>query len=586
MLAHALSQYSDSNGQARSYALNNTVELANLIPPTVSYQSRGHLLIIGEQHLIMTVAACFNSLTSVTLLANAITPSTVSPDSPPAHPSASTPSCYFSNDISINGYLGAFELSCVVSETEALANQTNRAVSLAPIAIRHDCFDIILDLSPKPIMPTEIPAMGYYHRHIEANNNQVANHPLLASLSAEIADLQGTFDKPKYFRLNNDLCAHSARGINGCNRCVDSCPTDALSSDGQQITINPYLCQGVGSCASACPTEAISYALPEAEKTQQFIHTLLSNYHDAGGQSPSLLFYVQAQQAQLIEQLPSLPGNVLPVALEEITSIGIDSWFVALAYGVERVLMLATSEQLPTKASTILHHELNLAHTLLTQLEQPAQRIQHITSIATWREHELQISKLAHHDNQQAVQAIAIQLSGSKRQKLFAALDWLNEQGPGLTSHINLPDASPYGAVQIIDDDCTLCMSCVTVCPTDALQSLGSQPGLQFNEQHCVQCGLCQQACPERVISLQPRINWHQHSRQQPQLLKQEQAACCLSCGKAYAPQSMVDMLINKLQHHDHFQGAAIKRLSMCEDCRVRDVIATISDDPESQLKV
>lgn len=47
MLKSTLEAFSDNNGQARFAAITGTVELANLIPPTVIYESRGDLLIVG-----------------------------------------------------------------------------------------------------------------------------------------------------------------------------------------------------------------------------------------------------------------------------------------------------------------------------------------------------------------------------------------------------------------------------------------------------------------------------------------------------------------------------------------------------------
>ena len=47
MLKQLLEQAASNNGKARLYAFENTVELTNLIPPTVSYESGGNTLIVG-----------------------------------------------------------------------------------------------------------------------------------------------------------------------------------------------------------------------------------------------------------------------------------------------------------------------------------------------------------------------------------------------------------------------------------------------------------------------------------------------------------------------------------------------------------
>ncbi len=48
----------------------------------------------------------------------------------------------------------------------------------------------------------------------------------------------------------------------------------------------------------------------------------------------------------------------------------------------------------------------------------------------------------------------------------------------------------------------------------------------------------------------------------------------------------MVKMLTEKLQGHSHFQGDAIRRISMCEDCRVRDIFEQMEKDQQSQARV
>src|SRR6266705_1585068 len=78
-----------------------------------------------------------------------------------------------------------------------------------------------------------------------------------AAVERAIADaggLVGTFDKPRFIHFEETLCAHSRSGIVGCTRCLDLCPTGAITPNGNAVTIDPNICAGCGSCAAACPT--------------------------------------------------------------------------------------------------------------------------------------------------------------------------------------------------------------------------------------------------------------------------------------------------------------------------------------------
>ncbi|WP_337164998.1 4Fe-4S dicluster domain-containing protein, partial [Vibrio fluvialis] len=178
------------------------------------------------------------------------------------------------------------------------------------------------------------------------------------------------------------------------------------------------------------------------------------------------------------------------------------------------------------------------------------------------------------------------ELEGKKRDRLYVALDALaTARGtePGVQP---LVATAPYGAIECSTSDCTLCMSCVAVCPTRALHHEGDSPSLKFIEQDCVQCGLCVKACPEKALTAVQQLNWNAAQRQSVVTLHQEEPAKCLRCHKPFAPQSMITMLQNKLRGHSHFSDqASLDRIAMCEDCRVVDVFESMASDPEKQLR-
>lgn len=551
MLKQFLQQATSPNGLARWSALDNTVELTNLIPPTVSYESGGHTLILGPTSLIERAALQLAQMASVTLL---------SVDGEPGE----TAQLFYADNVQISGFLGAFAVT--------VENRGQR-INLAQAATEQDCFDIVLDMSLNGVMTEEVPVPGYFPVG--------RGHPKLSDALEEIPDLMGTFDKPKYFRLDTDLCAHSSRGVKGCERCVDACPAGALSSEGDEktghkIQINPYLCQGIGTCATSCPTEAIHYALPNPTDTQKFIERLLANYIRAGGQHPIILICSSRHEQYNLMALQTLPDHVIPVTVEELPSVGMDTWFAALVNGATQVLF-AASRHMPATILRILNQEVTMAQTFLSQLGLEKETID-ILYLEALRESQ---PTLCEHP----LGLMEGELEGNKRQRLFSALDALarhNKLEPVIQP---LAATAPFGTIECSSQDCTLCMSCVAVCPTQALHNEGDSPTLKFVEQDCVQCGLCVKACPESALSSASRLNWDQQQRQAVQILHKEEPALCLRCQKPFAPQSMITMLQDKLRGHSHFSDpASLNRIAMCEDCRVIDVFESMANDPEQQL--
>jgi len=149
-------------------------------------------------------------------------------------------------------------------------------------------------------------------------------------------------------------------------------------------------------------------------------------------------------------------------------------------------------------------------------------------------------------------------------------LSHLHQQTAEQPQTLALSDSAAFGEILVDKQACTLCMSCVSVCPAGALVDGVDKPQLNFIEDLCVQCGMCEQACPEKAIDLQPRYVFDRNMARQKRLLHEEPVFHCISCQKPFATQKMIDTMITKLADHPMFQGPDLERLKMCEDCRVK----------------
>ena len=238
---------------------------------------------------------------------------------------------------SAKGHLGAFEL--LVDDYAAPVPSSRGALKFGPArdgAVSR-C-DLVLDLSgAAPLFSAADLRDGY----LRADPNDPA-----AVLRAvlKVRDLVGTFDKPRYVTFTEDLCAHSRSKIVGCHRCLDLCPTGAITPAGDHVAIDAQVCAGCGQCAAVCPTGAASYALPPADALMRRLRVLLSTYREAGGTMPILLLHDEAHGAPLIDALArhgdGLPENALPVAVNEVTQVGLETVAAAFAYGASALRFL------------------------------------------------------------------------------------------------------------------------------------------------------------------------------------------------------------------------------------------------------
>ncbi|WP_421231601.1 4Fe-4S dicluster domain-containing protein [Aeromonas sp. 603079] len=554
----------EHNARARAYALQHTVKTDNLIPATVSYQSQGRLLLVGPEDCIRRAASLLPAGVKPTLLVTEAVHDAEAADLEAIFDATASLAALTLREPSLTGYLGQFQLTGL--------NGQGERVNLAALCFTQQAaengeprFDLVADLGRAPLFALERPPVGYLH---------LADDQGLAERLAELGALTGIFDKPRYFRLDPEACAFTARGVPGCSRCLDVCPTDALKPIKGRIQIDPHLCQGFGSCASACPTGAIAYHQPDANTSGDYLLRLLKHYREAGGEAPQLLIAGENEREWVEAELTALPANWLPVWVEESASLGIESWFAALAYGASAV-RIALGDDAPASVRALVERELASAAVLLAGAGLSADRIALFDADAGEPV-----------SGQPTVALLEKPLKGDKREKLFAAFDALWQANEGSREPLAVPHGAPYGSVELKEADCTLCMGCVAVCPSRALHAVGHTPGLNFIEQDCIQCGMCEKACPEQAIVLMPRLQPVPEARRTVQSLKTEEAACCILCGKPFAPASMIRRIQQKLAGHSHFQNEAAQRLLMCEDCRVKDVFAALAADPVSQLKV
>lgn len=412
--------------------------------------------------------------------------------------------------------------------------------------------DLILDLSGKtPPFPAPHKRDGYLRA-------DPGSAPAMSDAVFEAAQLVGTFEKTLHLSMEEHLCAHSRAGQVGCTRCLDICPTGAISPDGEHVTVDPMICAGCGACSSLCPSGAIKYDAPPVSHLMTRIRTLAETYRAAGGEAPRLLVHDDSHGAEMVSLSArfgrGLPADVIPLAVPALAGFGHAEMLAACASGFAGITILPS----PRTERDPITREIALAAAMgggdriaMLDVDTPDA-----------------MSDALHDDSAQAPEVSPVLLMGDRRQvaRLAAKALMPDQQEP-----VPLPEGAPYGAVLVDTNKCTLCLSCVSLCPSGALLDNPDMPQLRFQEDACLQCGICATVCPETAIALEPRFDPSDAVMSQ-KTLNEEEPFCCIECGAPFGVKSTVEKIVEKLEgKHAMFTGNNAARLiQTCDDCRVK----------------
>lgn len=411
--------------------------------------------------------------------------------------------------------------------------------------------DIILDLSGGVAL---VPAPEKREGYLRADP---AHPPSVAKAAFDASQMVGTFEKPLYVRLETSLCAHSRAEQPACSNCLNVCPTGAITSAGEHVAIDPMICAGCGSCSAVCPSGAISYDAPPVDTIFRRLTTLATTYRNAGGQNARLLVHDASHGLEMITLAArfgrGLPAHVIPLEVDALSGFGHAEMVAALACGFEHVDVLMS----PKTELDVLEGQAELARALAGA---DAVRLLHAADPDA-------LCEALYEPTTAPVVCPPILPMGSRRQVARLAAKALQPDAEVM----DLPKGAPYGAVVVDTDACTLCLSCVSLCPSGALGDNSDLPQLRFQEDACLQCGLCSNICPEQAITLKPQMDLTDTAFTQ-RILNEEEPFACIECGSLFGSKSTIAKITEKLagKHPMFATSEAAKMIQMCENCRIQ----------------
>ena len=527
--------------EAKQAALVAAAQLPGPTAPAKSIQSNGVCCIVGPTEQAIRMAGLVQDELGVTCVVN---------DAGPIQLPSAAYDVAKGQLTSAYGALGNFKLEFAGLQTLHPAGRGELGYTPAQTTARSEC-DVFIDLrGGAPAFPSHEKRNGYFW----ADPNKAGELERIALTAREMV---GEFEKTVFFRLEESLCAHSRANKPGCTRCLDVCPTEAIFSAGDHIQIDSDICAGCGSCAAVCPTSAVTMNETPYEAIVKVMDVMAKTYREHTHESPRLVFHTLGAGSEAITYLAryddGLADDLIPLGLEHVDRIGHAEIMAAFGAGYAEVLILADNE-LDRRA---LAAEVELAQAMLKGTHNSPSRVRVIDAI------ELS----APGDNAGRVSEPVL-LVGGRRDITRVTATAMAEK---VDEPIPLPKGAPYGAIEIDSDKCTLCLACVSLCPTGALGDHPDRPEVQFTENACVQCGICDSTCPETAITLKPQLDLSKAALS-PRALHGEEPFECIQCGKPFGVASTINRIVEKLenQHWMYTKSDNVQLIKMCDDCRVK----------------
>ena len=453
---------------------------------------------------------------------------------------------------SLRGYLGRFAATIQVA-----ADKREDAGIFSGNEDRH--FDLVLDLCREPLLPQSVVPHGYYAPG--------ADPVALAAALHSLSQLTGEFHKPKYVDYRPQLCAHGAMGVVGCTRCLEACDAAAISSAGERIEVDPWLCQGCASCALACPTGALSFQSPPASALQEMLTDLLTAH--AGDTEATFLVVHDADSRSMLPA--TAPPGVVLLEVNPLPAFSDVMWLTALASGASGVVMLVAPPA-PPRSRALIEQKLGELRAILAGLGgDPAMQ-----QIATHTNVGILIDQVRPGTRTLSA-TIKRNPSDEKRASFLALVDALAQSRPAgkqPSEPCALPAGAAFGTVRVDAGKCTICHACVHLCPTGALSGrLEPAPTLRFTESLCVQCDLCRAGCPEKAITLHARFLPDAVARDTPRELASDELVPCRSCGTPYTGRRKLAASLALMREHASAMPGGLDSLRLCPACRQRETM-------------
>ena len=325
-----------------------------------------------------------------------------------------------------------------------------------------------------------------------------------------------------------------------CGLCITNCPHGAFSLEDGEVFLHREKCTSCGHCVSLCPQQAIRF--PRWSYTEVF-----SSLKNLASHHRGILFHC------LRTSLPALKGWI-PFAVPCQAFLTPSLLLAALYYGASQVGIYSCGADCPNEKGELLKAQVGELQNLAEKAGLSPSLFQYFSSPG-----EIPPSTKGEPLFQGEEESLSPFGKGSFAKFLLPYLERAKEETPPLTT-------LPLGLVEI-GESCTLCGTCATVCPPEALvqKEIQGRRQLFYDHSLCLGCNTCLPVCPERQQgAIQLRLEADLALlKQKAQVARESDAVYCERCGKPFASSHMVERIKELLG--DNYQSSMGR---LCSDCR------------------
>ncbi|MGI6535625.1 MAG: 4Fe-4S binding protein [Eggerthellaceae bacterium] len=327
-----------------------------------------------------------------------------------------------------------------------------------------------------------------------------------------------------------------------CRKCVDACPVECITVEGNNLAVDPFACIGCGTCATACPVGALIPLKPADRQLED----LMVNSLDLNDGTAVIACREMADKARgRID-----PGKVVRVeCLSRVDEsllaslAGLDARRVMLVCGDCDSCELSRAGQVALDVVLTMRDILTLWNSPMTvevhqrfpsfvrfqaehdegrrDLMRDARDAAFDVAAATA---DYEIKNALQSDEEQEFSFAMLrsangrnlpQFMPHRRERLHEALDYLGTpRDEILTSRL-------WGHAELDPEACDGCGMCEMFCPTGAIRLVyddgdADGPRTRSSRAHvqavdvfprqCLQCRTCEDICPRRAIRIDPQV--------------------------------------------------------------------------------